>query len=58
MYSRYYRMDAWDSDRQTNKLTKEQFKAWTDAASNARQKYLCGEMSGEKLVELISKELE
>lgn len=58
MYSRYYRMDAWDSDRQTNKLTKEQFKAWTDTASDARQKYLDGDMSGEELIELILKDPE
>ena len=58
MYSRYYRMYAWDSNRQTNKLTEEQFKVWTDIASDARQKYLDGKISGEELIRLISQPTE
>lgn len=54
MYSRYYRMDAWDGDRQTNKMTEEQFKAWTDMASKARQEYKSGKISGEELLRRIS----
>ena len=54
MYSRYYRMDAWDSDRQTNKLTEKQFKAWTEIASKARLEYKLGEISGEGMVKRIS----
>jgi hypothetical protein len=58
MYSRYYRMDAWDSGRQTNKLTEEQFKAWVSEASKARQAYKAGDISGEEMIGLISKEPE
>ena len=54
MYSRYYRMDAWDSDRSTNKMTEKQFKAWTDMASKARQEYKQGTITGEELLKLIS----
>jgi hypothetical protein len=54
MYSRYYRMDAWDSERQTNKMTEEQFKAWTDMASKARLEYRQGIISGNDLLEQIS----
>ena len=54
MYSRYYRMDAWYSDRQTNKMTEEQFKAWTDVASKARLEYKQGEISGEDLIKKMS----
>lgn len=56
MYSRYYLMDAWDSDRQTNKLTEEQFKAWVSEASKARQAYKARDISGEEMIRLISKE--
>jgi hypothetical protein len=54
MYSRYYRMDAWDSDRQTNKLTEEQFKAWIAEASKARQAYRQGKISGEEMISRIT----
>ena len=54
MYSRHYRMDAWDSGRETNKLTKEQFKAWITEASKARQEYKAGEITGEVLIARIS----
>lgn len=53
MYSRYYRMDAWDSDKPTNKITEEAFKAWTDMASKARQEYKAGKINGEELVRRI-----
>ena len=56
MYSRYYRMDAWDSDRQTNKLTEEQFKAWIAEASKARQAYKAGDISGEEMLKRLSNE--
>ncbi|HBC30276.1 MAG TPA: hypothetical protein DC024_03365 [Clostridiales bacterium] len=55
MYSRYYRMDAWDSDRQTNKMTEEQFKAWISAASKARQEYKAGVISGRELLKRIDR---
>lgn len=54
MYSSYYRMDAWYSDCQTNKMTEEQFKAWTDIASKARQNYRQGIISGSELLEQIA----
>lgn len=53
MYSRYYRMNAWDSDRQTNKMTEEQFKAWTDMASKARLEYKAGRNRGDELLRRI-----
>lgn len=53
MYSRYYRMDAWDSERPTNKLTEEQFKAWTDTASKARLEYKSGKISGDEMLRRI-----
>ena len=58
MYSRYYRMDAWESDRQTNKLTEAEFKAWTDLASKARQEYKLGDIDGETLIKRISENAE
>lgn len=51
-------MDAWDSDRQTNKLTEEQFKAWTDIASKARLKYKQSKISSEELLRRISEKPE
>jgi hypothetical protein len=56
MYSRYYRMDAWDSDRQTNKLPEEQFRAWIAEASKARQAYKAGDISGEEMLKRLSNE--
>lgn len=53
MYSRFYRMDAYDSDRQTNKLTEEQFKVWTDMASKARHEYKTGRINGEEMLRRI-----
>lgn len=58
MYSRYYRMDAWDSDRQTNKMSKDEFKIWTELASKARLAYKRGEISGEEMVKQISEDAE
>ena len=43
-------IDAWDSDRQTNKLTEEQFKAWVREASKVRQEYKTGDISGEQML--------
>lgn len=54
MYSRFYRMDAWDSEFQTNKLTETEFKAWTSMASKARQEYKQGMICGENMVRMIS----
>jgi hypothetical protein len=48
-------MDAWDSDRQTNKMTEEQFKAWISAASKARQEYKAGVISGRELLKRIDR---
>ncbi|OPX92032.1 MAG: hypothetical protein A4E52_00176 [Pelotomaculum sp. PtaB.Bin013] len=53
MYSRYYRMDAWDSDHKTNKLTEAEFKSWTDMASNARQEYKRRMIGGEEMLKRI-----
>ena len=55
MYSRYYRMDSWESDRSTNKMTEEQFKTWVAEASKARQEYKSGRISGEEMLDHISK---
>lgn len=57
MYSRFYRMDAWDSGQQTNKLTEEQFSAWVSEASKARQEYKAGTISGEDFLVRISKNI-
>jgi len=54
MYSRYYRVDAWDSSRHTIKLTEEQFKSWISEASKARQEYKAGGISGGELIKRIS----
>lgn len=58
MYSRYCRMDAWNSGRETNKLTKEQFKAWITEASKARQQYKAGKITGEEMLRCVSKQAE
>lgn len=57
MYSRYYRMDSWESEHPSNKLTEEEFKAWTDRASKARLEYKRGEVSGEDLIKRISENI-
>lgn len=54
MYSRYYRMDAWESGQETIKLTEEQFKAWADMASKARKEYKKGLITGENMIKIIS----
>ena len=53
MYSRYYRMDALDSDRETNKLTEEEFKTWSENASKIRQEYRLGKITWEEMIETI-----
>lgn len=58
MYSRYYRMDSWESDRPTKKLTEEQFKVWISEASKARQEYKAGIISGEEMLGRISHKTE
>ena len=54
MYSRYYRMDALNSDRETNKLTEEEFKVWSESASKLRQSYKEGLISGDEMIEKIN----
>ena len=54
MYSRYYREDASDEDVRTKKLSAEEFKAWTAAASELRRTYRRKELSGEELLRRIS----
>lgn len=53
MYSRFYRIDAWDRDKPTNKITEEQFKKWVSEASKARQEYKAGRISGDELLRRI-----
>lgn len=53
MYSRFYRFEDLEYNETENSLTKEEFKAWVAAASKARQDYKAGEISGEKMVELV-----
>lgn len=55
MYSRYYRIDAWDSDRETNKLSASGFRHWSDIASNLRLAYKEGHITGEQMIEALSK---
>lgn len=56
MYSRFYRMDALDSQRQSNKITEKEFKDWVEIASKARQQYKQKEISGQEMIALISEE--
>ena len=56
MYSRYYREDASGSDGGTKKLSAEEFKAWTVAASELRRAYLRKEISGEEILSRISED--
>ena len=58
MYSRYYRIDAWDSDRETNKLSASEFRNWSDIASNLRLAYKEGHITGEQMIEALSKSTE
>ena len=58
MYSRYYRMDSWETDHSTNKMTEEEFKSWIADASKARQEYKSGRISGEEMLGRISKKTE
>lgn len=54
MYSRYYREDAWDSNKPTKKLTQAEFKSWIAEASKLRREYKQKEISGAELVQRIS----
>lgn len=54
MYSRFYREDAIDSTRHTNKLSEEEFKYWVSIASIARQDYRIGKITGDEMIKLIS----
>ena len=54
MYSRYYREDASDEDVRTKKLSSNEFKAWTAAASELRSAYCRKEIGGEELLRRIS----
>lgn len=58
MYSRYYRIDAWDSDRPTNKISEQDFKQWSSLASQLRLAYKEGHITGEQMVGLLSKSTE
>lgn len=58
MYSRYYRIDAWDSDRETNKISEEEFKRWSYLASQLRLTYKEGHITGEEMIEILSKSTE
>ncbi|WP_313528027.1 DUF6076 domain-containing protein [Anaerotignum sp.] len=58
MYSRYYRIDAWDSDRLTNKLSEEEFKQWSYLASQLRLAYKEGHITGKQMIEKLSKSTE
>lgn len=55
MYSRYYRIDAWDSERETNKLSESEFKHWSTVASNLRFAYKQGEVDGKAMIEALEK---
>lgn len=54
MYSRYYREDALYGDSGTKKLSADEFKAWTAAASELRRAYRRSEISGEELLARIA----
>lgn len=53
MYSRYYRIDAWDSDRETNKISEKEFRHWSSHASQLRLDYKAGKLDGEELVKAL-----
>lgn len=53
MYSRYYRIDAWDSDRETTSITEEEFRHWSSHASQLRLDYKEGNLDGEELVKAL-----
>ncbi len=54
MYSRYYREDAGDGGSGTKKLSDDEFKVWTAAASELRRAYRRKEISGEELLHRIA----
>lgn len=53
MYSRYYRIDAWDSDRPTNKISEEEFKKWSSHASQLRLDYKENKLDGEEIIKAL-----
>ena len=53
MYSRFYREDAPDSIRHTNKLSEDEFKEWVTRASIARQDYRLGTIGGEDMIKSV-----
>lgn len=53
MYSRYYRIDAWDSNRETNSITEEEFRHWSSHASQLRLDYKAGKLDGEELIKAL-----
>jgi len=55
IYSRYYRIDAWDSERETNKLSEYEFKYWSMIASNLRLAYKEGKLDGKAMIEALEK---
>ena len=56
IYSRYYREDASDGDDSsgTKKISTDEFKAWTTAASELRKAYRRKEISGGELLSRIA----
>ncbi len=58
MYSRYYRIDAWDSDRDTNKISNSEFRNWSDLASKLKRKYKQKEISGEDMIAAVLEQIE
>lgn len=58
MYSRFYRYEDLEYNETENSLTKEEFKAWVVAASKARQDYKTGEISGDEMIDALSKSTE
>lgn len=58
MYSRFYRFEDLEYNETENSLTKEEFKAWVATASKARQDYKVGEISGDEMIDALSKSTE
>ena len=56
MYSRYYRIDAFGSSRDTNKISEDKFKAWSDSASELKRAYKQKEISGEDMIAAVLKQ--
>ena len=58
MYSRYYRIDAWDSECETNKLSEKEFREWSALASKLRLDYKAGSINGDEMIDALSKSTE